>query len=112
MRKTVWLVALVVSLAFAFNSMAKEGAEIYKENCVKCHGDKGQGMKGVAPPHKGNEFITKSPKEEVMKVVREGRAGAAKKYPKFPLDMPKHAGILSDEDIAAVVTFEQGDLQK
>jgi mono/diheme cytochrome c family protein len=110
MRKIVWLVALVISLAFAFNSMAKDGAEVYKENCVKCHGDKGQGMKGVAPPHKGNEFITKGSKDEVKAVVRDGRSGEAKKYKKFPLDMPKLG--LSEEDIEAVVNFEQGDLQK
>ena len=109
MRKIVWLAALVISLAFAFNSMAKEGREVYKENCIKCHGEKGQGMKGVAPPHKGNEFITKSSKDDVKAVVREGRAGAAKKYKKFPLDMPKLG--LSEEDIEAVVTFEQGELQ-
>src|SRR3972149_212012 len=105
MRKITLLVALVISLAFAFNSMAKEGKDLYAEHCVKCHGAKGQGMKGVAPPHKGNEFITKSSKDDVKAVVREGRAGAAKKYKKFPLDMPKLG--LSEDDIEAIVTFEQ-----
>lgn len=109
MRNIIWLIALVVSLAFAGTALA-DGAATFKAKCVACHGAKGEGMKGMAPAIKGNEFITKGKAEDIQKVVLEGRAGAAKKYKEFPIDMPKSG--LSDADAADVVKFMQGDLQK
>ena len=109
MRNVIWLVALVVSFAFAGTALA-DGAAIYKAKCASCHGQKGEGMKGLAPAHKGNEFITKGKAEDLVKLVLEGRIGAAKKYKEFPIDMPKSG--LSDADAAEVVKFLQGDLQK
>lgn len=109
MHKILWLVALVVSLAFAGTALAG-GADIYKAKCVACHGQKGEGVKGLGPAHKGNKFITEGKPEDIKKVILEGRAGAAKKYKEFPLDMPKSG--LSDADAEEVVKFMQGDLQK
>ena len=109
MRNVIWLVALVVSFAFAGTALA-DGAAIYKAKCASCHGQKGEGMKGLAPAHKGNEVITKGKAEDLVKLVLEGRIGAAKKYKEFPIDMPKSG--LSDADAAEVVKFVQGDLQK
>ena len=109
MRNVIWLVALVVSFAFAGTALA-DGAAIYKAKCVSCHGQKGEGMKGLAPAHKGNEFVTKSKAEDLIKLVLDGRIGAEKKYKEFPIDMPKSG--LSDADAAEVVKFVQGDLQK
>ena len=109
MRNVIWLVALVVSFAFAGTALA-DGAAIYKAKCVSCHGQKGEGMKGLAPAHKGNEFVTKSKAEDLIKLVLEGRAGAAKKYKQFPIDMPKSG--LSEEDAETVVKYIQNDIQK
>ena len=108
MRNIVWVIALVVSLAFAGTALA-DGAAIYKAKCASCHGQKGEGMKGLAPAHKGNEFITKGKAEDLVKLVLEGRIGAAKKYKEFPIDMPKSG--LSEADAEAVVKYEQGELQ-
>lgn len=108
MRNFIWMVALLVSVAFAGTALA-DGAASYKAKCVACHGDKGQGMKGMAPALKGSEFV-KGKAEDVKKVILEGRAGAAKKYKEFPIDMPKSG--LSDADAADLVKFLQGDLQK
>lgn len=109
MRNVIWLAALVVSLAFAGTALA-DGAATFKAKCAACHGQKGEGMKGMAPAQKGNEFITKGKAEDIKKVILEGRAGAAKKYKEYPIDMPKSG--LSDADAAEVVKFLQGDLQK
>lgn len=108
MRNVIWSAVVVISLVFAVNSMARDGAEIYKQ-CAVCHGAKGQGTKGLAPAHKGNKFIIESKAEDLIKLVLEGRAGAAKKYKEFPIDMPKSG--LSEADAEAVVKYEQGELQ-
>jgi mono/diheme cytochrome c family protein len=109
MRNIIWLVALVVSFAFAGTALA-DGAASFKAKCVACHGPKGEGMKGMAPALKGSEFVTKGKADDIKKLLIEGRAGAAKKYKEFPIDMPKSG--LSDADAADVVKFLQGDLQK
>ncbi|MBI5874340.1 MAG: cytochrome c [Deltaproteobacteria bacterium] len=105
----VGLVALVVSFAFAGTVFA-DGAAIYKAKCAACHGQKGEGMKGMAPAQKGNEFITKGKADDIKKVIVDGRAGAAKKFKEFAIDMPKSG--LSDADATELVKFLQGDLQK
>ncbi|MBI5049067.1 MAG: cytochrome c [Deltaproteobacteria bacterium] len=109
MRNIIWLVALIVSFAFAGTALA-DGAATFKAKCAACHGPKGEGMKGMAPAQKGNKFITEGKPEDIKKIILEGRAGAAKKYKEFPIDMPKSG--LSDADAADVVKFLQGDLQK
>ncbi|HAG49787.1 MAG: hypothetical protein A2X87_07335 [Deltaproteobacteria bacterium GWC2_42_51] len=109
MRNIVWVIALVVSLAFAGTALAG-GSDIYKAKCAACHGQKGEGMKGMAPAQKGNKFITEGKAEDIKKVILEGRAGAAKKYKEYPIDMPKSG--LSDADADEVVKFMQGDMQK
>ena len=109
MRNIIWSAVVVISLVFAVNSMAKDGAEIYKQ-CAVCHGAKGQGTKGMAPPHKGNKFVIESKPEDLKKLVLEGRAGAAKRYKELPLDMPKSG--LSEADAETVVKYIQNDIQK
>src|SRR3989338_9992346 len=105
----VWSAVVVISLVFAVNSMARDGAEIYKQ-CAVCHGAKGQGTKGMAPPHKGNKFVIESKPEDLKKLVLEGRAGAAKRYKELPLDMPKSG--LSESDAETLVKNIQNDIQK
>lgn len=104
-------VALVVSCAFAGTALA-DGAATYMERCAACHGRKGEGMKSMAPPHKGNKFITEGKAEDIKQVILEGRIGAAKRYSttEFPIDMPNSG--LSDSEANEVVKFLQGDLQK
>lgn len=109
MRNILWLVALVVSFAFAGTALATDGAETFKAKCVACHGKAGEGMKGMAPALKGNAFV-KGTAADVKKTFLEGRSGAAKKYKEFPIDMPKNP--MSDADADALVKFLQGDLQK
>lgn len=112
MRNIMLLVAVVMSLAFAGTVLA-DGPALYKTHCSPCHGTKGQGTKGMAPAHVGNEFLTKSPADVIKTLVRTGRAGADKKYKEFPIDMPKFdAAKISDGDLDELVNFEQGDLQK
>ncbi|MBI3397948.1 MAG: cytochrome c [Deltaproteobacteria bacterium] len=110
MRNIIWLITLSINFVFAGTVLAADGATIYKTKCALCHGDKGEGKKGMAPAHRGNEFISKGKTEDVKKVILEGREGAAKKYKEFPIPMPKSG--LSDTDADAVAKFMQGDLQK
>jgi mono/diheme cytochrome c family protein len=41
-------------------ALAADGAKIYTEQCASCHGAKGEGMKMMGPPIKGNKFVLDS----------------------------------------------------
>lgn len=107
----IWFVALVVSCAFAGTVLA-DGAAMFTERCATCHGQKGEGMRGMAPALKDNKFITERRAEDIKQVILEGRSAAAKKYSAkdYPIDMPRSG--LSDADADEVAKFLQGDLQK
>lgn len=73
----------------------ENGALIFKNRCSVCHGLEGVGT-SMAPALKGNTFVKSSTKEQIMDVIANGRAGAAKKYSQFPADMPKN--LLSENE--------------
>lgn len=109
MKNTLWIAVLIVSFMLAASAFAADGVKIYNEKCASCHGQKGTGSP-LAPALKGNEFITKGDAASITKVISDGRMGKDKKYPNFPIDMPKNP--MPEEDVKALVNFLQGDLQK
>lgn len=110
MKKLVIAVS-ALSLLGATSVMAKTGAEIYKATCAPCHGVHGEGKKPMGPAQKGNEFVIKGTDADVAAVIKNGRAGADKKYKDFPSPMPPQKA-LTDAEIADLVKYLKGDLQK
>jgi len=85
-------------------------ALFYKQTCAMCHGDKGQGMPGLAPALKGNKFITAGNVKEIEVTITKGRSGDQKKYKDFPSPMPPAA--VEGEKLKALVQYLRSDLQK
>lgn len=110
MKKLVVAVS-VLSLFGATSAMAKTGAEIFKATCTACHGPAGEGKKSLGPALKGNEFVVKGSDADISAVIKDGRTGAAKKYKEFPSPMPAQKA-LSDAEIADLVSYIKGDIQK
>lgn len=83
-------------------ALAAKGAEIYEQNCATCHYG-GEGSP-VAPPLKGSTVVNASAKDVAL-VILKGQQGKAIVNGR-PLNgmMPAQA-YLTDEEIAAVVTF-------
>lgn len=107
MRKRTGIGAAIIGITMAAAAMsgtalAADGGMIYKSKCSACHGSDGQGS-AMAPAFQGNKFVADSPASEITDVLKNGRAGEAKKYKQFPLPMPKQS--LSDEEAAAVVEY-------
>ncbi len=105
MRKLVLSGIIAASVAFAGTAMAADGAAIFKAKCSPCHGPAGEGT-AMAPAIQGNDFFKKSSVDEIAKVVKNGREGAAKKYKQFAIGMPAQK-TMSDDDIKAVVGYEK-----
>jgi len=98
--------ALLSTGAFA----ASQGASVFEEVCAACHGDKGQGIPGLAPPLKGSEFVKTTDNKALADFIQKGRAGSAKHFKQFPSDMPPYSG--GPAKAQAVADYVKGDLQK
>lgn len=103
-------VALALAMAGAAQAQDAKIVAFYKETCGICHGEAGEGMKGLAPPLKGNAFVTKGSEGELGHTIVKGREGAAKRYKDLASPMP--ANSMSDSRLKALVAYLKGDLQK
>lgn len=74
--------------------LISQGQQVYAANCAACHGPEGRGG-GVFPALAGNEFLTGDPAQAIQ-VVLHGREA-----------MPAFGGTLSNEQIAAVLSYER-----
>jgi mono/diheme cytochrome c family protein len=86
-------------------SVMELGRKIYVQQCAVCHGDEGKGFPSEMPPLAGNQSITmSSPVNPIRMVLNGGYAPGTKKNPR-PHGMPPFSHILSDDEVAAVVTY-------
>jgi len=104
MRKLIGLGVVALSLAVAGSAMAANGADLFKHKCLPCHGAEGAGT-AMAPAFQGNAFIKNSSKADIINTVKNGRAGAQKKYKNFALSMPPWKASLKDDQISAIVDY-------
>lgn len=109
--KKVLVAVCAFSLVGATTVMAKTAEEIFKGTCATCHGPKGEGKKALGPALKGAEFVVKGSDADVKATIKDGRAGAAKKYKEFASPMPAQK-TLSDAELTDVVKYLKGDIQK
>jgi mono/diheme cytochrome c family protein len=86
-------------------AMMKSGAKIYKDHCESCHQAKGEGVPRIYPPLVNNESITmRNPVNPIRMVLNGGFPPSTEGNPR-PYGMPPFYQDLSNEQIAAVVTF-------
>jgi len=81
-----------------------DGEKLYSANCKVCHQDKGQGIKGAFPSLAGSEYANNEDPTDMIATVlfgldRDNEYGA----------MIAFNNTLSDEEIAAILTFERGN---
>ena len=85
-------------------STVSDGAATFASTCASCHGAGGEGVSGVFPPLNGSEVLAAQP-ETIAKIVLNGLQGpvtvAGVGYNGL---MPAFGGILTDTQIAAVLT--------
>lgn len=112
MRATI-LLPLAAAFFATPGSAAAADAKIvtfFQETCGTCHGETGEGMKGLAPALKGNKFVTEGSQGDIANTITKGRQGDAKRYKDLPSPMP--ANSMSDTRLSALIAYLKGDLQK
>jgi mono/diheme cytochrome c family protein len=98
--------AAAASAAVAHNpASASDGGAIYDQNCSSCHQADGQGISGAFPPLASNPTVTGNP-VAVIAIVKDGLEGRVVVNGRaYSGIMPRWRGLLSDEQIADVITY-------
>ena len=83
------------------------GAQIYLDRCAGCHRSNGEGAARTFPALAGNALLQTADASSSIKIVLSGSAMPATQTAPSALTMAPYAGLLSDADIAEVVSFIQ-----
>lgn len=87
--------------------MAK-GEQVYRSICMACHQGTGGGVPGVFPPLDGSSWVTGDAGVPI-RIALHGLMGPIEvKGQSYNGVMPGFGGQLSDEDVAAVVSYIRG----
>ena len=85
--------------------MMKTGAKVYKDYCESCHMANGEGVPRIYPPLANNQSITmRNPVNPTRMVLNGGFPPSTEGNPR-PYGMPPFYPVLSDEQVASVVTY-------
>lgn len=104
------------SLADPENSQqVARGKPVYDRHCASCHGAKLEGQPNwqdklptgrmPAPPHDVSGHTWHHPDAVLFGITRQGLVPGKYAPPGYRSDMPAYAGVLSDEDIWAVLAY-------
>ena len=80
------------SKVYTMDEQKERGAKVYAANCAACHQPNGKGA-GTFPALDGSKVVL-GPKDAQYNILLNGKGA-----------MPKWAGVISDGDIAAVITY-------
>ncbi len=81
------------------------GKTVYDARCASCHERAGGGMPPQYPPLAGNQSIQMESAVNPIRMVLNGGFPPATSGDLKPYGMPPFAQILSDDEVAAVVTY-------
>jgi mono/diheme cytochrome c family protein len=83
---------------------AQLGDKLYEQHCAQCHGDKGEGVPGAYPPLARNRAVLLNETSNLVQAVLYGGFPPATAGNPRPFGMPPYVLVLSDSDVAAVLT--------
>ncbi|RWL81216.1 MAG: c-type cytochrome [Mesorhizobium sp.] len=81
------------------------GKTVYDQRCDSCHGARGEGAPPHYPPLAGNQSIQMQSAVNAIRMVLNGGYPPGTAGNPMPYGMPPFAGVLSDNEVAAVVTY-------
>ncbi|PUE40493.1 alcohol dehydrogenase [Limnohabitans sp. Hippo3] len=89
--------------------VATQGAKVYENQCLQCHGEQGEGVKTASgevayPALAGNRAVLLNDPTNLVQLVLYGGYGPATQGHPRPFGMPPAVLELDDRDIATVLT--------
>lgn len=97
----------VVALAdkpLATQAINPSGGQLYTQHCAQCHGEQGRGVPGAYPALAGNRAVLLPVAANLVQSVLYGGYAPATVGNPRPYGMPPYVLVLSDRDIADVLT--------
>jgi mono/diheme cytochrome c family protein len=84
------------------------GAKLYSQNCAECHGDAGEGVRGIYPTLAGSRAVTMHVSANLVHVVLEGGFPPTTAGNPRPFGMPPFAIKLSNDEVAQLLSYIRG----
>lgn len=81
------------------------GARLYLDNCAACHFVTGRGAPGIFPALQGNGMVVGPSSRPLINVILRGAEVPGTEKRPMTLVMQGHGTRLSDDEVAALVTF-------
>ena len=86
----------------------EQGGKLYEQHCVGCHGKQGEGAPPAYPPLAGNRAVTMASAANLVHIVLEGGFAPSTPANPRPYGMPPFATVLSDAELASVLSHVRG----
>jgi mono/diheme cytochrome c family protein len=86
-------------------NVVNAGKAIYVDNCSACHQMKGEGVRGMFPPLKGDANVQDRDPTTTIRVILNGAHAATTAAKPTQLSMPAFDWKLSNEQIADLATY-------
>jgi mono/diheme cytochrome c family protein len=87
------------------DALMQSGAAIYRDRCASCHGSEGRGAPGAVPPLARNQAVRLANPVNAIRIVLNGGFPPSTHGNPRPYGMPPFYQVLSDDEVAAVVTY-------
>jgi mono/diheme cytochrome c family protein len=81
------------------------GAKLYADHCAACHGEQGEGVADAYPALARNRAVALTPPSNLVHMVLRGGFLPTTAGNPRPFGMPPFATVLSDQDVADVLSF-------
>ncbi|HEV7813733.1 MAG TPA: cytochrome c [Janthinobacterium sp.] len=88
-----------------FQAQLAAGARLYESHCVDCHQANGKGIPPAYPPLAGNRALTTRNAANAIRIVLNGGFAPGTGGNPRPYGMPPFGPVLSDAEVAALVTY-------
>ena len=85
-----------------------QAAKLSERHCAQCHGDQGLGVANAYPALAGNRAVTMAAMENLVQIVLNGGYAPATAGNPRPFGMPPFVLVLSDSEVAGVVSHIRG----
>jgi mono/diheme cytochrome c family protein len=96
----------VAAVSIEENSLLMQlGKKVYLSQCAICHGTKGDGEPPRYPPLAANQSIEMESAVNPIRMVLNGGLPPGTQGDSMPFGMPPFAQSLSNDEVAAVVTY-------
>jgi mono/diheme cytochrome c family protein len=84
------------------------GADLYKNHCAQCHGERGEGSGTAYPALAGHRTVTMGSSANLVRAIISGGFPATTEGNPRPFGMPPFGQRMTDVEIAAVASYVRG----